>query len=162
MNQFLRIVRQSKWHERHKIDWLPDCEIQADAFCDIQTEQNRLSVYRVANETDSRRVVVAIAATRRTISKVDYAVFDYSDIHSLGITVDMSDGETPDEVVNRMHYELGHLTVRRLAKLAEIIYAGKHKRIQPWQIKKWLEEAVRAGYIDKEKVRSEKIQKSLS
>ena len=161
MNQFLRVVSKGKWHSSRKIDWLPDCEIQANALCDIQTQQNRLSVYRVANENDSRRVAVAIAATRSVISKVDYAVFEDSDLHSLGITVDLSYGETPDDVVNKMHYELGHLTVRRMAKLAKIIYAGKHKRIPEWQIKKWLVVAARAGHIDREKVVSEKIQKSL-
>ena len=64
MNRFLRAIRRCKWYKYPRVDWLQDCELKGDALSDIQAHQGRLSVYLVANEIDSQRVAVAIAATK--------------------------------------------------------------------------------------------------
>lgn len=157
MNQFLRSVRQGRWHKYPQIDWLEAGELQGDALKDVLTRNGRLSVYRVANETDRQRVVVALAATKEHIENIDYAVFADSDLASLGITVLDVRGDTPDEVVNELHYELGNLTVKRLIRLVEIISFGEHKRVQRGEVEKQLQEAVRSGHLNNRRVKPKKI-----
>lgn len=161
MRQFMRIVRQGRWFKYPVVDWLGDGELQGDALSDIRTQDCRLSVYGVSDEVDRQRVAVALAATREEISHMDYAVFSDSSLDSLGITVQATEGDTPDKTVNRMHYELGNLTVKRLAWLAEIVSAGKHERIWQRQVKALLQEAAGAGRLDKTKVRYQKMRESL-
>ena len=151
MSRFMRVISGGKW--RSDLDWLDAGELSGDVLWDLRTQGGKLSVYRVA-EDDRRRVVAALAANRDNVSKLDYAVFEDSCLGSLGITVDRSDGHTPDEAVNGLHYNLGNLTVERLAALAEIIAAGEHKRIYGKTIIKWLNDAASAGNLDVEKVKS--------
>ena len=161
MRLFLRVVKQHRWFKQPDESWLEDGELKGDALSDIQTQRGQLSVYRVANEADMQRVAVALAANRQDFSNMDYAVFADSDLEPCGITVRQTEGETPDMCVNDLHYELGKLTVNRLGRLAAIISAGKHKRIQRKQIETLLHEAARTGQLDRARIKSPKITKSL-
>lgn len=136
------------------MDWLPGKEPSGDALRDIPTQYGRLSVYRVASKAEGRRVAVALAATRKHVSNLDYIVFDGSDLDSLGIKVEVSAGDTPDETVNELHHDLENLTVKRLARLAEIISAGERHRIQRKAMGKLLNEAASTGRLDIDKVNS--------
>ena len=148
MSLFLRAINQARWFKKPDVDWLEDGELKGDALTDIKTENGRLSVYRITNEANTERISVALAATRERPDKVDYAVFADSNLKSLGITVNQTEGKTPDGEVNMVHYELGDLTVKRLAKLAEIISAGKHSRIQQKKIRGLLHESIRVERLD--------------
>ena len=161
MRLFLRVIKQHRWFRQPDERWLEDGELKGDALSDIQTLEGRLSVYRVANEADMQRVAVALAANRQNFSNMDYAVFADSDLEPCGITVRQTEGKTPDSGVNDLHYELGKLTVNRLVRLAMIISAGKHKRIQRKQIETLLHEAARAGQLDRARIKSPKITESL-
>lgn len=92
---------------------------------------------------------------------MDYAVFADSDLESFGITVQQTEGETPDTEVNKLHYELGNLTINRLVQLATIISAGEHKRVLERKIKTLLHEAASAGQLKKTKVESQKMRERL-
>lgn len=161
MSQFLRSVRQGRWYKYPDVEWLEAGEMQADALSDIQTKDGRLSVYLVANEGDIQRVAAALAANRDKIANIDYVVFAGANLNSLGITVQSTEGKTPDGAINRLHCELGNLTAKRLVQLAEVISAGTHKRIQKRQIKEWLQGAASAGHLDKSKVTSQKVREGL-
>ena len=157
MKQFMRTIRQGRWHKCPAINWLENGELQSDALCDITTKGCMLSVYRINNEIDRQRVIVALAANRKCIVNLDYAVFEDSALDSLGITVQQTEGSTPDAVANELHYELGNLTVRRLAQLAKIVSAGQHKRISRKRIKLWLQGAANTGHLDRSRITSKKI-----
>ena len=161
MRQFLRSIRQGRWYRYPVVDWLDDGELQGDALSDIRTQDCRLSVYRVTSDADRQRVAVALAATRNEFSNMDYAVFVDSDLDALGITVQPTEGDTPDEAVNELHYELGNLTVKRLALLAKIVSVGEHRRIRQKQIKVLLQEAARSGRLDMARVKFQKMRESL-
>lgn len=161
MRQFLRVTNRGRWYKYPDVTWLAAGELQGDALSDIRTQDGRLSVYKVANDADRQRVAVALAATRKEFANVDYAVFGDSGLDELGITVQQTEGETPDETVNGLHYELGNLTVERLALLAKIVSAGAHRRIQKRQIKKLLSDAAKYRRLDKKMVKSEKIRNNL-
>ena len=65
------------------------------------------------------------------------------------IRLQQTPGRTPDSEVNNLHYELGKLTVDRLARLATIISAGMPKRMPEKRIKALLHEAVSTGQLNK-------------
>ena len=118
MKLFLRSIKLPRWDTKSNVDWLEDDELKGDALRDVQTQNGRLSVYKVTSEADMERVSVALAATRQDFSSVDYAVFADSDLERFGITVQQTKDKTPDDIVNRLHYELGNLTVKRLVLLS--------------------------------------------
>ena len=161
MKEFLRTTRQGRRYIYPVVDWLGEDELQGDALSDIVTKHGRLSVFNVANNADRQRVAVALAANREDITTLDYAVFDDSCLRDLGITVQQTRGDTPDETVNELHYELGNLTVDRLALLTRIVYAGEHKRIHRRQINELLSEAARSRRLDEKKIKHEKMRQRL-
>ena len=96
----MRTVRQGRWLKYPDIDWLDDGgTLQGDVFCDIQTTCCQLSVFRVNSSSnnnydggDIQRVISALASERSRIDLLDYAIFDDSDLASLGITVQQTKG----------------------------------------------------------------------
>ena len=142
-------------------DWPEDSGLSSDALDDMRTNQCSLSVYAIIDAVDRKRVAVALAATRDDIAVMDYAVFEDSGLKSLGITIRQTKGDTPDMDVNELHYDLGNLTVKRLAQLTEIVSAGEHKRIPRQDIKTSLYEAARDGRLNIERIKSSKIRESL-
>ena len=147
MRLFLRVVKQRRWIKQPDEDWLEDGELKGDALSDLNAQNGRLSVYTVSGEADRQRVAVALAATRRSFSNIDYMVFSGSDLRRFGITVQQTPGRTPDSEVNGLHYELGQLTVDRLARLATIISVGMPKRILEKRVKVLLREAASSGRL---------------
>ena len=110
----MRTTRQARWLKYPDLEWLSQDDIQSDALLDLRTEDNKLSVYKVENEADTERVIIALAATRENLSNLDYAVFEDSTLASTDITISQQNGETPDAEVNKLHYDLTNLTVRKL------------------------------------------------
>lgn len=161
MKEFLRTTRRSRWYKYPLVDWLDEGELQGDALSDVKTCGGKLSVFSVANDADIQRVAVALAANREDFSNMDYAVFGDSSLRALGITVQHTEGDTPDESVNELHYELGNLTVERLALLTEIVSAGEHKRILQKQIKELLSEAAQCRQLDEKRIKYEKMRNRL-
>ena len=161
MRQFLRTVRQARWHKYPEISWLVEGELQGDVLTDMSTDKGRLSVYRINNEDDLQRVITALAATRDNMANLDYAIFEDSELGSLGITISQTDGNTADMTTNGLHYELGNLSARRLARLAEVVSAGNHDRVPEKLIRAWLQDAASTGHLDRTKIKSEKMQNAL-
>ena len=145
----MRMTRQARWLKYPGLNWLPQNEIQGDALRDLQSEDNRLSVYRVESKEDTERVVIALAANRDNLANMDYAVFDEAMLMSIDMTIAQQAGETPDEKVNKLHYDLKNLTVGRLAQLAAVVSAGEHERIPRKDIRDRLRRAVRTGTLDR-------------
>lgn len=159
MTEFLRAIKRGRWYKYPEIIWLENGELQGDALIDIQTHSGRLSVFKVDNEVDKQRVLVAIAATKDHIANVDYAVFGDDGLDSLGIMMRSTAGDTPDRRANELHYELENLTVRQLAGLAEIISNGTHDRVQRKRVTSWLQDAARGGSLDRTRTKPNIAQK---
>ena len=75
MATFLRMTRQGRWLKYPDLEWLQPDELQSDALLDLQTKDNRLSVYRAEGEEEAKQVVIALAANRESLSNLDYAIF---------------------------------------------------------------------------------------
>ncbi len=157
MAYFLRVVRQARWYKYPELDWLPDGGLQADALGDLQTTGNELSVYRVENEMDRDRVIVALAANRDNLANLDYAVFDDAGLVSIGVAISQQDGQTPDLAVNRLHYNLVNLTAENLVQIAQAISSGEHVRISRKDIELKLRRSIESGELDRGRIKSPRL-----
>ena len=133
--------------------WLPQGEIQSDALGDLQTRDNRLSVYRIENEEDAEQVIIALAATREYLAHLDYAVFGDAMLIATGIVIRQQDGETPNSEANKLHYDLLELTAGRLLVLAEAVASGEHARAPRKDIRVRLKQALHSGTIEEDKIK---------
>jgi hypothetical protein len=155
MPTFLRVVQKSRWHPKPEWDGWTSSEIQGDALRDLTTGGNALSLYRVDEGTEIDRVVTALAATRETLSHIDYVVFDGAPLASSSIDVVQTDGKTPDKEVNHVHYDLARLTVSKLVQVAQIVSRCKKERITKSQMKDRLKQALENQWLDSDKVNSD-------
>lgn len=159
MASFLRVIRQGRWLRKPDWEWLSPDDIHSDVLGDLQTKENRLSVYRVENELDTDQVVVALAANRDSLAHLDYAVFDHIQLIETRLSICQQEGETPDLQVNKLHYDLTNLTVGKLVQLARVISTSNHVRVTRKQIKEGLKQAVTAGKLDESRVKSKLLDK---
>lgn len=154
MPYYLRSIRQRRWFQHPDIPWLPQGELQGDALLDLQPKDNSLSIYEVRNEAEERRVAVALAANRDNLDVFDYAIFEGTQFPTIGVNVVPCEGETPDAEVNSFHHDLRQLTVHGLVGLAEVISTGKQNRIPRKTLKSRLVEAIKAGTLHKDKMKT--------
>ena len=138
---------------------MPPDEIQADALGDLQTKNNALSVYRVDNDSDTKRVVVALAANRDAPANLDYAVFDGDDLPTIGVKLNRQEGATPDVEANKLHYDVEDLTAKGLAQLARVVSSAEHGRIPLKKVKGWLKDALRSGSLERERLKESLLKK---
>lgn len=149
MPLMLRKIRQARWY-KHAFSWLAPGEIPADPIADLQTAENKLSVWHI-NEDHSnlQDVIVAIAACRDVAANFDYALFDEQVCSELNIEIENTVGNTPNNEVNqKWHRHLVKLSADKLLKLAKVIYEkGETKRIREKEIPKMIAGASLAGRI---------------
>jgi hypothetical protein len=138
-------------------------EIQADAFGDLSTSNNTLSVWYVEDDKSNLdEVITALASNRDTISNLDYVLFNIDLVSSIGINIERNSGATPFETANHWHRDLTMLTASRLFKLVDII-CNKNSSIERVQEKKIINligDAVNDGVIERAKLK-EKIISAL-
>ena len=152
MTRYLRVVRQRRWATFPDIDWIAPGETQADALVDLQTRDNRLSVFRADNDQDIQRVIVALAATRDNVANLDYAIFDDDELVAQGIEITQSLGQTPDETANTLHHDIHNLTVRKIELLARTIAVADHTRVHRRDIQAMLSDALQSGDLERDRV----------
>lgn len=155
MPLILRTIRKSKWYKNNNVAWLKQGEIQADALGDLLTKNNTLSVWLVEDDQSNiEQIVTALAASRDTISNLDYAIFQIDLLANANIKIENNEGATPYEKANRFHRDLVELTATKLINLAETILVNSQiERISEKKIGNLLETAVQNREIDKKKLR---------
>lgn len=145
MARFLRVIKQGRWFKKSNWDQVGNedspsdplfglqsdalLDLQRDALLDLQTDANALSVFKIENEADVNRVVVALASKRDNPAHFDYAVFDDESLLPCGISFVQNEGETPDYEVNQMHYDVINLTVLKLVNVARAVSLGEIDRM---------------------------------
>ena len=148
MPRFLRVTQRGRWEVYPVIAWLLPGEMQANVFLDLRTERNALSVYRADSDEDAIKIGVAIAATRRNIGDLDYAIIEESELTAIGITPTQTEGATPSSEVNRLHCDLNFLTMDNLIQLAHAVSRGVHNRIRRRRMERLLRSAFLSGDFD--------------
>ena len=126
---------------------LPVGEAQADAFKDLQTKSNKLSVWVLdAEKSNLERLIAALSANRDRLGKFDYALFDQNLIEQLQIKSTYVEGDTPDFEANKWHMDLEELTTKKLFQLTEVIQENQKNRCV--KVKELINDSIKAGNID--------------
>jgi len=96
---FLRkLNNHSVWiQEPGELPWLDfGKDVPADLLNDLKTTGNKLSVYEVyEDQSNLSRILSALASTRDSLNKIDFAVFDQGVCENLKIQKSQVHGRTP-------------------------------------------------------------------
>jgi hypothetical protein len=127
------------------LDWLGANEIQANAYKNISTQDNRLSLYRVNDRSEVPRIAAAIAATAHP-DKFGYALIDVERIEQT-FAVEQSPGTTSDAFVDLRHVDLVKLSCRALLQLAELIRDSEIQSIAKREILTHVKASIESGHL---------------
>jgi hypothetical protein len=149
----IRLLEQKAWLDN--LTDQPDL-LQADALKNFKTQSNKLSIFKIVEEGDGDnvlRILVAYAATRDNVDKVDYAIFEERVLQDLEIQKVVSIGATADDLVNSLHMDLVDLTGQTICYLAARIQReGNIERINKREVESALRSAKLRGYLQAEKI----------
>jgi len=156
----LRIIRQARWlsaWETLDTEDIADNDVPADPVADLDTKQNKLSVYVVADDrSDLGRIVAALAANRPQLQKLDYALFDERTIPTISIKAQKTKGQTPDDGVNDKHLDLVALTGLKLVALARaILDQAQIERKPPKDVAALIRTEAKSGALDMDRCKLE-------
>lgn len=153
MPEYLRKIRKVRWYNA---TWLSETELQADAFADLQTSNNNLSVWEIEdNHSNLDRIIEALAANCSFVSNFDFILFDSNIPEELKIDVHKTTGNSLNSEVNAAwHRDLIKLTASKLCGLAKKIHKnGKMTRISKKEVCNLISKAVKSGKIPKDKLK---------
>ena len=121
---------------------------------DLWTQDNALSFWQCGSGTrgDFEDTVLAIAAGRMDIAKVELVWLDAGDLRADGQTLKDSHGRTPVRELAHLHVDLCRLDFERLGKVARradsALNEERYRRLTRLGVKHLLANAVRSGRID--------------
>ncbi|MDE0511643.1 MAG: hypothetical protein OXI88_07660 [Gammaproteobacteria bacterium] len=161
-----RKITRAKWEPKRE---LSADEISADAITsDLRTQDNSLSFWQcgIAEQGKLEEAVLAIAAGRDSIDRLDIVWLADNDLRKDGQTLKNTEGRTPAIDLSKLHVDVCRLDYIRLGKIARsIVIALKEKRylrLTKTRVKKLLTSAVGQGRIDidglEDKVKTEVLE----
>lgn len=146
-----RMITRSKWQAR---EGFAADEIPADAItADLRTAGNALSFWQCGEATDKEvlDVVLAIAAGRDRVQKLDIVWIVEEELVRDGLETRPSRGRTPIARQVERHVDICHLDYGRLGKIGEqvalAIRKDRWKRFRQQQILTLLVAAVGDGRV---------------
>lgn len=159
-----RMIARSKWEPK---DGLASDEIPADAItADLRTANNTLSFWQCGQATapEVSDAVLAIAAGRDQIQKLDIVWIRMDELESDGQRIRSTQGRTPVAGLSERHVDLYHLDYRRLGRIGNRVAAAisqeQWKRFRQREIVDLLATAVRNGRLSEGDL-AEKVRRKL-
>jgi len=152
MPLLLRKIRKSKWYKSLNVPWLPPGELQADALGNLKTENNKLSLWHIEdNSSNLNQVLIAVLTTLDVPSNIDIALIDSNLVSDIGINMESTKGNTKISNVNiNWHRNLIELTANKLMQLAQIIMQhASFKRFSEDEALSLAQKTIDAGTINK-------------
>ncbi len=151
MTLILRMIRQHRWDQPVKSNWLDDDDVPADPMADFaSTSENRLSVWLIDEDMENlKQVVAAMAAARERRDKLDYVLFPWDYLDGARITCEEVLGDTPDDQANVWHRDLVELSANKVVALTKMVWKQDNdpKRINKTEAKELIVDAVLKGRI---------------
>ena len=151
-----RMITRSKWGPKR--GWASN-EIPADAItADLRTNNNALSFWQcgLATDPDVMDAVLAIAAGRERLQKVDIVWILQDELEGDGLRVASTPGRTPVPSLTARHVDVSHLDYVRLGRIgdrvATAISQDRCRRFRQPQVVTLLAEAVDQGRLSQEKL----------
>jgi hypothetical protein len=149
------LMRRVKWRRWHiEETWLGKGEVPADAFRDLLTKGNTLSVWRFNGDKGTLdRLVAAITATCELIDDFDCAFVEEERVPP-SIKMQVIPGESPDKAINSLHLDLVELSGPILLDFARALLHGpEFMLILKKDVLALVADGVAAGYLQRQKIR---------
>jgi hypothetical protein len=113
-----KVDKHHKWFKAPAQAFLANNDSPADVLSDLRTDENRISVFMLADDQSNlKRVMRALAVNKHKLETIAYVIFDSRVVADAGIEMIDVPGVTPDAEVNRLHRDLV-LTGRKMVELA--------------------------------------------
>jgi hypothetical protein len=121
--RFLRKIKMARWRDVALCrQWLAEGEIPADPVCDLDTQDNSMSVYMADSGLRTiEELAAAYTAMRDSLQPFDYVIFESEDLDQVGIEVAGVQGTTPDSESNKLHRDLVRISAQKLVALTSRI-----------------------------------------
>lgn len=150
MAYLVRKVSMGKWYVNDEVG-----PINADAITQcLKTDENTLSVWRIEDEKEVGKGVLAMAASNDFLSKIDVVIVDEAELAAGSIKIEITPGNTPCVDLVDYHRDLASLNVANLAFISESIAAqiraDKVHRFTASKVKILLQDAIAAGSLNPE------------
>jgi hypothetical protein len=130
MPTLLRKVKHNRWLREPALQWLNEDDIPSDPLADLNTSEQTLSVWEVADdESNVQRIVRNLALMGNKTDSSGYVLFDSAILEQIGIDLVRADGHTPDTEANGWHRDLVNLSGKKLVALARAVLAQGTTRI---------------------------------
>lgn len=144
----LRVVRQPRWYQQPALIWLERGDVPADPLADLNTTENKLSIYKIEDDKSNLIRVISAYAANRNYNKLDYILFDWNTFEKTNIRLEKTPGNTPDEFVNDFHYSLIDLSGLQMISLTKTILSSviENERVDQRDVL----EMVRQGIVNKQ------------
>ena len=152
----LRTIRQGRWLA-NKPSETPE-ERFARALNDLPlSEDKKLSIWYVEHDRSNlERLVTALGANRDHLDNIDYILLDDQWLLELGIQCQQSEGNTPDQEVNRRwHCNLVEISTDKHEALTKALLEQGHiDRILSKRLLELIGQAIELGNIDSERLKT--------
>jgi hypothetical protein len=136
MRTFLaRSVMAAKWKER---DIGGHMSVPADGITnDIRVKDDCLSFWTCdPNDPPSvEQVVLALAAARDTVDKLDLVWIDETAIKNIPLRIVPTEGRTPAQLLRDRHRDVADIDLGAMYKLAQDV--AKAVNVKPLQVQRW-------------------------
>ncbi|GAB6395526.1 MAG: hypothetical protein MdMp024_1838 [Bacteroidales bacterium] len=139
----IKKIDKAKWFSGDIINEPPS----ADAITNcLNTKQNKLSVWRINNESELKEAVLAIVSGQDHLETIDVVMLDDDYFVEHRISAEAIDGRTPVEDLKHTHRNLCSLNLLTLGMVAEHVVENikndKLKRFTRAQLKDIITDAV--------------------
>ena len=141
-----RMVTRAKWEAKGGLE---DGELPADAVTiDLRTTGNTLSFWRCGDASPEalERAVLALAAGRERLDRVDLTWVDVAGLDQDDIALARTPGKTPVASMVDEHIDAANLDYARLGRVARRVEAAlrdnRHRRWTEKQVRRLLADAV--------------------
>ncbi len=156
MPLFLRQINLDKWKLDLESDekWLAKGEIPADPVTDLETKENKLSVWNIGDDLNLiSRTAAALTIRRQNIRHpFEYVLFDSEIINKTKIELEHSPGNTCDKELNDIHVNLKRLSAQKLVRFTDKILKEtpdeNFERENPQNVCEHILEGISKGWIN--------------
>ena len=119
---FRKIDHKSNWDNfrSNSPNWIDSGDVSGDLLKDLQTTNNDLSVYEVADSNSNLdKLISAMAANRQNLKPFYYILIERDTIESNNYSLASAVGGTLSKEVNNFHINIEKLSGFKLVKLAK-------------------------------------------
>ena len=140
MDDFMRFVTQSRVEEYKLCN--TNTEKIASRLISSLREHTDISIFRVGGGMPIMRVAAAFAVGRRRPGSVDYVLFGTDECMAV-----QCEGDTPDEGVNAVHYNIRDLNDEEIIEFADMLVTKKVTRIPEPDVIDAVKASIVNGYM---------------